>query len=399
MRLHYVHSANVQVPSANAVQTMHMCEAFSREGAEVELSYPRYLWGNAVPGNACHDYYGVEPCFPLRPLPAPFTATLMRTPAALPAAKLMSYAIEAGRAARGRSRPWPDVFYTRCATAALALPVLRRLRPEARPLVVFEAHEFPRDRWRARSLRYVDCVVAITRAAADDLRQGLSLGGERILVAPDGVPNKWLEAIAQDTARAQLGLRPRAPLVVYTGKVHADTLSLLLDAAEALRSHAELLVVGAPPGESRDVPRKLAALREQAKQRGLAVQFVGPQPVERVRLYQHAASILIAPYSGQLRWARYASPLKIFEYMAACRPMVVSDLPVLREVLQHDKTAWLVAVNSGAALADGVRLLLRRPDLGDRLAAAARAGAPDYTWSRRARAILDFLNRRPWESS
>ena len=39
---------------------------------------------------------------------------------------------------------------------------------------------------------------------------------------------------------------------------------------------------------------------------------------------------------------RYTSPLKLFEYLAAGRPIVASDLAALREVLRHDDTALLV---------------------------------------------------------
>ena len=396
MRVHYFHSTNVQIPNANAVQTMHMCEAFAREGAEVELSYPRYLWGNIVPFAECHAYYGVEERFRLRPLRAPFTSALMKQPGYLPAAKLWAYFVETMRDALDR-RPQQQAIYTRCATAALVMPFLRRLRLRARPLVVFEAHEYPRDRQRANALRYVDAIVAITRIAADELHTGLGFPRNRILVAPDGVPDTWLEPIEQGEARRRLDLRAARPLVIYTGKVHPDTVPLLFDTAEGLRDRAELIVVGAPPGEPTESRARLADLHERVHSRRLTMRFVGPVRVDQVRLYQSAADVLIAPYSGKLRWARYASPLKIFEYMAAGRPMVVSDLPVLHEVLQHKGAALFVPLASGAAIAQGVATLLDRPDLAARIASCAREQAPNYSWGRRAEAIIDFVARRPWE--
>ncbi len=398
MRVHYVHSANVQIPSANAVQTMHMCEAFARQGLDVELSYPRYLWGNVVPFAECHAYYGVDDRFRLRPLAAPFTSALMTWPAYLPAAKLWAYAVEAVRDAIARRPQQRDVIYTRCATAALVMPFLRRLRPGTRPLVAFEAHEYPRDRRRASGLRYVDAIVAITRAAADELHGGLGFPRERILVAPDGVPDDWLEPLEKDEARRRLNLRADRRVVVYTGTVHAETLPLLFEAAEGLRDRAALIVVGALPNEPGESRERAAELQEQARARGLSMQFAGPVRVDRVRLYQAAADVLIAPYSGTLRWARYASPLKIFEYMAAGRPMVVSDLPVLHEVLEHEGAAWFVPPADGSAIAEGVRTLLDRPELAARIGSRAREDARRYTWSRRANAVIEFLEHRRWEA-
>ena len=57
--------------------------------------------------------------------------------------------------------------------------------------------------------------------------------------------------------------------------------------------------------------------------------------------------ILIAPYAAQVSHAgggdigRWMSPLKLFEYMAAERPVVTADLPVLREVVRDGETALL----------------------------------------------------------
>ena len=399
MRIHYFHSANVLIPSANAVQTMHMCEAFARQRAHVELFYPRYLWGNLVPPAECCAYYGVEDLFRLRPLPAPFAPALMKLPVYLPAAKLLAYLAEAMRDGMSPSTERCNVIYTRCATAAMAMPFLYRLLPGPRPLVVFEAHEYPRDRMRAKGLRHVDAIVAITRVTAEELRTELGFPAGRIFVAPDGVPDAWLEPIEKEDARRRLGLRTERPLVVYTGRLHPDAVPLLFDTAEGLRDRADLVLVGATPGEPVESREALERLRAQAASRGLvAMRFVGPVRAEDVRLYQSAADVLIAPYSGTLRWARYTSPLKIFEYMAAGRPMVVSDLPVLHEVLQHEGAAWFVPAADGAAMAEGVRTLLDRPDLAARIGRRAREDAATYTWSRRAAAVLDFIDHRRWET-
>lgn len=398
MRVHYLHSTNVQIPSANAVQTMHMCESLAGEGADVDLSYPGYLWGNVVPLAACHAYYGVAPRFRLRPLPAPFTPALVTQSAYLPAAKVLAYAVEAARASLGSPARRPDVIYTRCATAALVMPLLGRLMAGVRPLVVFEAHEYPRDRKRARALRHVDAIVAITRVTADELQTRLGFPGERVLVAADGVPETWLSPIDKVEARQRMNLRAERPLAIYTGRVHPDTAPLLFQAAEVLRHRADVVVVGAPPGDPAESAHRLRQLQERARVLGLSMLFLGGVRVEDVRWYQTAADVLLAPYSGTLRWARYASPLKIFEYMAAGRPMVVSDLPVLHEVLRHDENAWFVPAADGSALAAGVMRLLDDPELAARISSTAREHAREYTWTRRAKTIIRFLEDRRQET-
>ena len=389
-RLIYVHNTTIQIPSANAVQTMNMCEAFRRHAASVELRFPGLLVGNQVPLESLHEYYGVEATFEARPLSAPFTPALMRSPAYLPVAKALAYSLDA---MLRDSRVLPDVVFTRCATAAASMRRIYRWFGRAHPRVVFEAHEYPRDRKRALALRQVDAVVAITDVLAAELQFTLGLAPERVLVAPDGVRASWLNGMDKHDARSRLSLTVERPLVVFTGRLHPDLVPMLCETAEGLREVAELIAVGSAPDDPDG--RVLAQIQHAAEQRRLPVRFTGVVPAEMARVYQAAADVLVAPYSGTLRWARYTSPLKVFEYMAAGRPMVISELPVLHEVLEHDVSAWFVEPNSGSAIAEGVKALLRRPDVADRIAARASQEAPQYSWTERARRIVRFIDDLP----
>jgi glycosyltransferase involved in cell wall biosynthesis len=76
--------------------------------------------------------------------------------------------------------------------------------------------------------------------------------------------------------------------------------------------------------------------------------------------------------------------LKLFEYMAAARPIVASDLPSIREILTDGGNALLVAPGNAEALAGAVERLLADRGLAARLARAALEAVPAYSWERRA---------------
>jgi glycosyltransferase involved in cell wall biosynthesis len=84
-----------------------------------------------------------------------------------------------------------------------------------------------------------------------------------------------------------------------------------------------------------------------------------------------------------------ASPLKLFEYMAAGRPIVLRELPALREILADDGLYF--PPGDAAVLTTALALLAADPALAARLgqAAAARAGA--YTYRARAARVLATL--------
>lgn len=127
-------------------------------------------------------------------------------------------------------------------------------------------------------------------------------------------------------------------------------------------------------------------LERLADETGLTgrVRFTGVIPNEAVPDALAGFDIALLPKA-----VPYASPLKIFDYMAAARPIVAPDQPNIREVLQHCHTALLFDPADPAAMWAAIRCLASDPELRDRLGRAARAEleARDYTWTGDARRV------------
>jgi glycosyltransferase involved in cell wall biosynthesis len=87
----------------------------------------------------------------------------------------------------------------------------------------------------------------------------------------------------------------------------------------------------------------------------------------------------------------FTSPLKMFEYMAAGRPIVASDLPALREVLRDGENALLVPPEDPQALAAAIQQVRSDRALAERLVACAAEDVRAYTWDIRGQRIVQFL--------
>ncbi len=124
--------------------------------------------------------------------------------------------------------------------------------------------------------------------------------------------------------------------------------------------------------------------------------FHGFVPHKELAKYFARLDVLLAPLQqrvtvcGKGDIARWTSPLKIFEYMAAGKAIVASDLPVLREVFRHEVNAFLCPPEDVSAWEHTLKILQHNPDIRRKLGEAAKAEfLSKYTWTKRAEVILE----------
>jgi glycosyltransferase involved in cell wall biosynthesis len=144
------------------------------------------------------------------------------------------------------------------------------------------------------------------------------------------------------------------------------------------------LIVGGHPAEP-----DLERIRSLVTSLGLTgrVRLAGMVAPTAVAAYLASAHVLVLPNRAMAISSTYTSPLKLFEYLAAGRAIVASDLPAFREVLQDGATALLVPPDDPEALAAALRRLADDPTLAARLGRAAFDLAPAYSWQARAARI------------
>ena len=164
--------------------------------------------------------------------------------------------------------------------------------------------------------------------------------------------------------REELGLSPSTPTVLYTGTFEAyQGLDLLLAAARRVHAaHPDTRIVLV--GGSAD---QVARLREEAKSVGLeeCMLLVGERPAEEIPAYLEAADVLVSPRSKGTN-----TPLKIYQYLRAAKPIVATRLLTHTQVLT-DEVAILTEPTA-EAFAEGIVRALTDRALARRVGEQAR---------------------------
>jgi glycosyltransferase involved in cell wall biosynthesis len=297
----------------------------------------------------------------------------------------------------------PDVIYERYnlyqpagiwASRRYRLPLLLEVNaPLAQERREHGGLAFPRlaQRLEAYTWRKASGVLPVTRVLAGHVERS-GVPGTRIEVIPNGIdPARFDHVPDTIEAKRSFGLEEKLVLgfVGFVREWHGIDRVLDWMAAPASTPAAHLLVVGDGPGRP--------ALEAQA--RTLAIQdrvtFTGVMERERVPEAVAAFDIALQPAV-----VPYASPLKLFEYLALGRAVVAPSQANLREVLEHEVNAELFDPAEPRALELALDRLAADEGLRSRLGAGARETVTrmGMTWdanaSRVARRFAALLEGR-----
>ncbi len=395
MRLFYITNTRIPSERASAYQVMQMCAAFAARSVQVDLLYPRRrAYGHWGAIDDAYAYYGVPADFTMQPVPCvdPIKTVTIDHPQLndTPLPRLSHYLQTGTFALKALQRVLAHragVCYSRDITF---LSLLRAADPQRRWRLFYEAHTTPETPWSMRQARRLaprlNGIVTITESIRRFYVE-LGVPSDSVLTAPDGVDlARYAQLPDPVTARARLDLPFERPLICYTGQLYRWKGAHTLIAAMAALPEATLCLVGGAPGELAEAQALVRELKLSN------VSITGHVAPETVPLYQAAADVLVLPNTAQAAISReHTSPLKLFEYMAAGRPIVASDLPSLREVLRHGENGWLAPPDDPSSLAQGIQHVLAEPALAATLAGQAQRDVQDFTWERRAGRILEFV--------
>ncbi len=395
-RLIYVSLMRLPTEKAHGLQIMQNCEALAAAGFDVTLWVARRINTPAMRQiQDVYAYYGVQrnfkivriPILDLMPL-AGGNPTLERLPFYLHVITYIFMLLLRSMFTRA------EVYYSRDETLLFTLSLIK-----ARHKLAYEAHLFSptrRGAWlQAQVVKRCGSSIAITPKLRDDLIAQRGADPARVLVAHDGIrAERFQNMPTQAAARQKMGWRDDVFIVGFVGRLYMLNMDKgvgTLVAALAKVEGVALALVGGPD-EMADALKKEWLAKKLPPENFL---YAGHVPPDDVPVYLSAFDVCAMPHPFTPQFAYYTSPLKLFEYMAARRAIVASDLPGWADVVQDKIHALLVPAGDVVALAAAIQRLkedaLLRKNLAD---AAYERVLVHYTWSARAALIREFVMNR-----
>ncbi len=374
MRIAYIAASVIPSWTANSVQVMKVSQALSQNGHEVHLLVPGKT---TTPWNELISHYGIQNEFPVHWLA--FNPLLKKFDFVFTALKLTK-------------KLKLDLVYTRLLWAAvlaslIGLPVI--LEVHDRPVGRMGPRLFKQFLKSQTEKRIVLITDALKSILENEYHLQFSLG--EIIIAPDGVDlERYSSKLDAASARSQLGLEDHFTAVYSGGFYEGRGLESLVELAKRFPEVSFLWV-----GGKKDVVAKWhKKLEDSAIQN---IHLTGFVPNEKLPLYQMAAEILLMPYGKVIAGssggniADVSSPMKMFEYMAAGRVILTSDMPVLREVLNETNAAFYVSEDM-QSMERAFVSLMQDEDKRNRLASQALIDVEKYSWRARMQRIISSVD-------
>jgi glycosyltransferase involved in cell wall biosynthesis len=226
-------------------------------------------------------------------------------------------------------------------------------------------------------------IIAVNALIKEELMRAFALNPTAFLVEPNGVDPRAFETVSQQEARKTLGLPEGEKIALYAGRFYDwKGMDILLKASADLQAKKiSLCLVGGTREEFEATTGTSPA----------DMRFAGSVAHKDMGLWYAAADALIVlGTKANVFSYRYTAPMKMYEYMAAGRPVVAAHTPALRELATEQEVAFYTP-DDPAILAQEISKVLAAREGSKEKVTKSLQRARTHTWEARAKRIAAFV--------
>jgi len=381
MRIIYIANTRLPTEMAHGLQIIKTCEAFTKNGAKVELIVPLRFSTFKFGKKDIFEYYKIEKRFKIRKIFSidltPFNRFLGPVSSLIQSLSFSFFTLIYLLFASIFLIKKDDIIYSRDRFGLYFISFFRKNS-------FFEIHKIHKHLDIGITKR-VKKIIAITKGLKKDLIKN-KIKDNKILVIGDGIDLKDFNIKeSKESCRKRLNLPIKTNLVLYTGHLFKWKGVEKLALASRHLDNTLIIIVGG-------IKWYLSNFKKFVKKNDLKnIKILGHKPYSEIPFYLTSSDCLILTgTSRSIVSKKYTSPMKMFEYMASKRPIVASNLESFKEIL-NDKNSILVESDNEKALAGGINIVLNNKDLAENISSQAYLDVQKYSWDNRAKKILDFI--------
>jgi glycosyltransferase involved in cell wall biosynthesis len=372
MKMYYIANFYMPFDKAYGIQLAKMCEALIEEGVDLTLVVP-----SRGQQTSLREFYGLRVDIPTLWLPTLDLATYDRLGyfcmslsfsfsylvflwyKLLIGERFVLYTIDADN-------------YSSSALAFIPSPIFSEMHG-GKPCTAATQILFCRVRG----------IIAINRIIIEDLKAAFSRSPVRYIAEPNGVDLALFAPRDKRQARIALGLPPDVPVVLYAGRFYSWKGLEIIPRAATLTPEIHWQLVG-------DTCEKFIAVVGESLPAN--IHFAGSRPYREMPLWNAAAdAVLVLGTKRNEQSYRWTSPMKLFEHMAAGRPIIASATPAVKDVVSESE-ALLYESDNAEDIADKARQAVAGGALVVSLVNRAAQSARHLTWNERAKRVIHFID-------
>jgi glycosyltransferase involved in cell wall biosynthesis len=380
-----IYISHWRIPSEKTMSPLIMktCEGLADSGFEVELWLP-WRRNPSFRGIETFKYHGVKNNFLIKRLPALDGVVLMPNKTGF-YLLVASFNISVFFYALFRGIIKSAVFYAHDTRDAILLILFK-------PKIFFEIHDFYKssvDFINKLGFSRASGLIVTNKYKMEKINKEYGIPLEKMLHQPNAVDvEKFSPNISKEEARKKLDLSKDKKIVLYTGHLFGwKGVDILLELAKYLPEDQVVYFVG---GTNEDI----ADFKNKKDKLGIGdnVIIAGRKPHDEIPLWQRAADVLVLPNTAKEEASKYeTSPVKLFEYMASGTPMVASDLPSIRNVV-NENMVWFFEADNAGNLSQVIQESMNNEKESRDKAVNAKKEVKKYTWENRSRSIINFIS-------
>jgi len=371
----YITNSSIPSKTANTYQSFQMCYAFSKT-QKVKMLFPS---GKLLFNKIFFQRYGVKNTFKLSPVYSiDYKFLFYINKKIWFYIKVISFKISL--VLRLFFVEKENIIYSRDATTFRLLNLLKKYSL-IKSNVFLEIHDFKQF---YLSLSNVNGIIVLNKI----LKSKFIKLKVPVIVAHDGVNLDNFQELDKLESRELLDLNRENYYCIYSGRYRTLNIEKgipeIIKASVYLDKKIKFIFIGGPINQ---IDSYLSLIDEQKLSRDRFI-FIDYVDLKTLNTYLSAADVFLMPFPNIKHFSENMSPLKMFEYMAMRRPIVASDLPSIREILDENNS-FICMPNNPKDLSIKINSALQK---GQSKIEIAFKLVQNYTWDKRSEKINRFIN-------